>query len=147
MAALARRDLLARLGMWLAAVPTAGVAAWIGVRFLAAGRGQRVVTVVGAGVADLPPRAALTVENIAGHRLILRRDRDGVAAFSTVCPHMGCAVAWEEAAREFVCPCHAARFAADGAPLAGPVDRPLRRLPAVIRGELVYVELPVGETP
>ena len=139
-----RRELLARLGVWLAAIPTVGLGTWIGVRFLAAGRRRRVVTVVAAQAADLPKNAALTVDNILGHRLVLRRDRDRVLAFSTVCPHLGCTVTWQEASREFVCPCHAARFAADGAPVAGPVDRPLGRVPAAVRGELVVVELPAS---
>ena len=140
-----RRDALARLAMWLAAVPSAAAASWIGVRFLLPPRRQRVIAVVAARAAELPRDAALQVDGILGYRLVLRRERDRILAFSTVCPHLGCTVSWQETAREFLCPCHAGRFDAAGAPVAGPVDRPLRRFPARQQGELVYVELPTGE--
>lgn len=41
------------------------------------------------------------------------------AAFSTVCPHQGCAVAAVEGAT-IVCPCHGSRFALDGSVEQGP---------------------------
>lgn len=41
---------------------------------------------------------------------------DGVTAFTSICPHMGCQV--QRAARRtgFVCPCHRAAFGLDGQP-------------------------------
>ena len=140
-----RRDALARLAMWLAAVPSAAAASWIGVRFLLPPRRQRVIAVVAARAAELPRDAALQVDGILGYRLILRRERDRILAFSTVCPHLGCAVSWQETTREFVCPCHAGRFDAAGTPVAGPVDAALARFPARQQGELIVVELPDRE--
>jgi Rieske Fe-S protein len=140
-----RRDALSRLVMWLAAVPSAAVAGFIGVRFLLPPRRQRVIPVVAARAVELPRDAALQVEGILGHRLVLRRERGAILAFSTVCPHMGCTVTWQETAREFHCPCHAGRFDAAGTPLAGPVDAPLPRFPARQQGELIVVDLPAGE--
>jgi cytochrome b6-f complex iron-sulfur subunit len=140
-----RCDALARLVMWLAAAPSAAVASFIGVRFLQPVRRQRVIGVVAARAIELPRDAALQVNGILGYRLVLRRDRDRILAFSTVCPHLGCTVAWQEAAREFVCPCHAGRFDAAGAPVAGPVKGHLQRFPARQQGELIVVELPTGE--
>lgn len=46
------------------------------------------------------------------------------AAFSTVCPHQGCAVAAVEGAT-IVCPCHGSRFALDGSVEQGPATSPL----------------------
>lgn len=40
--------------------------------------------------------------------------RHAVAAFTSVCPHMGCQVQLQEGA-SFVCPCHRAAFGLDGA--------------------------------
>ena len=39
-----------------------------------------------------------------------------VAAFTAVCPHLGCTIQLGVSGREFVCPCHRAAFALDGAP-------------------------------
>jgi cytochrome b6-f complex iron-sulfur subunit len=131
--------------MWLAAVPVAGVASFMGLRFLLPARRQRVIKVVAARAAEVPRHAALQVDALLGHRLVLRRERDRVLAFSTVCPHLGCTVAWQETTQEFLCPCHAGRFDATGTPVGGPVDRPLRQFPARQEGELIYVELPAAE--
>jgi Rieske Fe-S protein len=141
-----RRDALARLVMWLAAVPSAAVASFIGARFLQPPRRQRVIPVVAARAVELPRDAALQVDGILGYRLVLRRERDRILAFSTVCPHMGCTVSWQETAREFLCPCHAGRFDAAGAPVAGPVGAPLQRFPARQQGELIVIDLPAGPT-
>ena len=140
-----RRDALARLVMWLAAVPAAGLAAFMGVRFLQPPRRQQMIPVVAARVVELPRDAALQVDGILGYRLVLRRERDRILAFSTVCPHLGCTVSWQETTREFLCPCHAGRFDAAGTPVAGPVDAPLRRFTARQQGELIVVELPAAE--
>jgi Rieske Fe-S protein len=41
-----------------------------------------------------------------------------VAAFTAVCPHLGCTIQLGASGGEFVCPCHRAAFALDGAPAA-----------------------------
>jgi arsenite oxidase small subunit len=33
-----------------------------------------------------------------------------IVAFSTLCQHMGCPVAYSRSAREFICPCHQTRY-------------------------------------
>src|SRR5262245_45161287 len=49
----------------------------------------------------------------------LSRDDAGgtprVTAFTALCPHSGCTVGFNPSEAQFVCPCHGARFAADGA--------------------------------
>ena len=49
-------------------------------------------------------------------------------AFSTVCPHLGCAVDWSAEVGKFKCPCHRSAFAVDGTPEEGPAPRPLDTL-------------------
>ena len=44
-------------------------------------------------------------------------------AFSTVCPHLGCAVDWSAELGKFKCPCHRSAFALDGTPEEGPAPR------------------------
>src|SRR3989304_479004 len=48
-----------------------------------------------------------------------------ITAFSSVCPHLGCAVDYNQAAGDFECPCHASAFAKDGKKLFGPSLRGL----------------------
>jgi Rieske Fe-S protein len=58
----------------------------------------------------------------------LVRKGDKVSALSTVCPHAGCAVDWDEKGAAFVCPCHDSRFSSAGERLSGPSPRPLDTL-------------------
>lgn len=62
----------------------------------------------------------------------LRRDETGqVIAVSAACPHLGCAVAFDEAKGHFGCPCHKSSFAVNGDKLSGPSKRGLDPLPVV----------------
>ena len=62
-----------------------------------------------------------------------------VLAVNATCTHKGCTVAWKSASTEFVCPCHDAKFAADGAVRQGPADKPLQSFPAKIENGQVLV--------
>ena len=64
---------------------------------------------------------------IAGARVYVGRDRNGLYAIDAVCTHLGCLV---EPAEEggFVCPCHDSHFDAQGQPEAGPATKPLHSL-------------------
>ena len=68
--------------------------------------------------------------------------RDQFAVFSTTCTHLGCAVRWDEAHQQFLCPCHGGVFNAEGQPAGGPVERPLARLQARVSpdGQLEVLE-------
>jgi len=46
-----------------------------------------------------------------------------VQILSPICPHLGCSIPWNEAKQEFICPCHVAVFAMDGAKISGPAPR------------------------
>jgi Rieske Fe-S protein len=53
-------------------------------------------------------------------------EREGsLHAFSSVCPHLGCAVDFDEGTTKFKCPCHRSAFALDGAREEGPSPRGL----------------------
>ena len=45
---------------------------------------------------------------------LLRSESGEVSAFSTVCPHLGCAVEFRGAQSDFYCPCHLSAFRLDG---------------------------------
>src|SRR5215471_18082373 len=38
---------------------------------------------------------------------------------SPICPHLGCSIPWNETKQEFICPCHVAVVAMDGAKISG----------------------------
>ena len=59
----------------------------------------------------------------------------GWEALSLVCTHQGCTVKWSDPDRAFVCPCHGARFDAEGKVARGPARLPLSRVPARVEGE------------
>jgi Rieske Fe-S protein len=60
--------------------------------------------------------------------LVRPNDVAPVKAFSTVCPHLGCGVDWNEKTGKFDCPCHASSFDTDGRCLGGPSPRGLDEL-------------------
>ncbi len=69
-----------------------------------------------------------------GPVIIVRRE--GVLyAFSAVCTHLGCIVKWIPSRNEFLCPCHAGRFDANGAVISGPPPAPLKRYKIEITSE------------
>ncbi|MHB8419737.1 MAG: QcrA and Rieske domain-containing protein [Myxococcales bacterium] len=63
------------------------------------------------------------------------REGGAVRVFSSVCPHLGCAVDYDAQTRRFVCPCHDSTFAVDGRVLAGPSPRSLDELPTRVDAE------------
>lgn len=72
---------------------------------------------------ELPPDK---LEYYADARIFVIRRRDGIAAISAVCTHLGCIV--QPTADGFACPCHGSRFDANGNVVAGPAPRALRWL-------------------
>jgi Rieske Fe-S protein len=53
------------------------------------------------------------------------RRGDDFRVFTSICPHLGCAVRFNREQGAFSCPCHASAFAADGRRLSGPSRRDL----------------------
>jgi Rieske Fe-S protein len=51
-----------------------------------------------------------------------------LTAFSTVCPHLGCAVDFEAEVAKFKCPCHRSIFSLGGAVEGGPSPRAMDEL-------------------
>lgn len=64
---------------------------------------------------------------IAGARVYVGRDGDGLYAVDAVCTHLGCLVEQAEGGG-FICPCHGSRFDVQGRPETGPATQPLRYL-------------------
>ena len=58
---------------------------------------------------------------------------------SAVCTHLGCVVAWQEQAGEFLCPCHGGRFSSAGQVLGGPPPAPLETLVVELDGDQLKI--------
>ncbi len=71
--------------------------------------------------------------------LVRSNDIAPVRAFSTVCPHLGCGVDWNEKTGKFDCPCHASSFDLEGRRLSGPSPRGLDELEVRADGHEVLV--------
>ena len=64
----------------------------------------------------------------------------GVKAYSAVCTHLGCIVAYDAAARQIACPCHDGRFnPANGQVMSGPPPSPLPTVPVTVEGDHIYL--------
>lgn len=71
---------------------------------------------------------------VSSHSVIVNRGADGkLNVLSSVCPHLGCSVAWHENKQRFICPCHGGQFAANGDRISGPPPRGLDRLDAQVK--------------
>lgn len=67
--------------------------------------------------------------------------KDGAfLAFSRVCSHLGCIVAWNADTAQFECPCHGGIYNADGDVIKGPPPKPLQRLTAWVEEGVVMVQ-------
>ncbi len=56
-------------------------------------------------------------------------------ALSAVCTHLGCIIKWIDDSQEFLCPCHAGRFAPSGQVLGGPPPQALDVYAVVLDGD------------
>jgi arsenite oxidase small subunit len=67
-------------------------------------------------------------------------DNSSVVAYSILCQHMGCPVAYRADEKDFLCGCHQSRYdpAREGVVIQGVSQRPLPRIALEIDGEDIY---------
>lgn len=92
-----------------------------------------------AMVTDVPVGSIFAFEDPQGGPAFLLQPAAGTfLAYSGICTHNGCTVGYDEAAAEFACPCHGARFeVATGEPVQGPAQQPLAKIAVVESGGVV----------
>ena len=80
--------------------------------------------------------------------VITRQGTEGNAgdflALSSVCPHLGCQVHWEQVNNRFFCPCHNGVFDASGKGTGGPpgeAGQSLPEYPLKVEYGLLYIEV------
>jgi Rieske Fe-S protein len=87
---------------------------------------------------SLPVGGRVTLE-YDGEPVEVARTESGVVGRYLSCTHFGCPVKWQSDTGTYLCPCHDGRFDAEGRPIAGPPNQPLRPVPAAIQGSVVRV--------
>lgn len=93
------------------------------------------ILTVGA-VDDFPPGSMTHITN--GRFYLARLDDGGFMALYHRCTHLGCTVPWNQAANQFICPCHNSQFDTQGDVLNPPAPRPLDLFPvAIVDGQVL----------
>lgn len=106
--------------------------AWPTFRFLSpikSGSGGDQVLVP---LSEVAPGRAHLFQYLGKPAVVLQPSPGQFVALSAVCTHLGCVVAWQEQAGEFLCPCHGGRFSATGQVLGGPPPKPLEQLTVTV---------------
>lgn len=125
------------LGILLAAIGAfaAGAFGWSLFRFLSPVErreddsqvrfSRNLVAVGGSHFFAFQGRPAVVIQPRAGE----------FVALSAVCTHLGCIIKWLDDSQEFLCPCHAGRFAPSGQVLGGPPPRALDSYRVTLDGD------------
>ncbi len=98
-------------------------------------------------IAPIVKDAWTAARNVVLGAAYLTRTGDKIEALSAVCPHLGCAIGWDPAAKNFLCPCHDSTFAPTGERRSGPVERGLDPLPVTVKDgrlQLTWVRYRAG---
>lgn len=88
----------------------------------------------------LSPNQAFSF-NVAGEggaqpAVLVHMEDGSWMAYSAVCTHAGCEVAYQLKSQQFGCPCHGSMFdpAEDGSVVQGPAEKPLQEIPVEASG-------------
>lgn len=117
----------------------AAAAGWPLLRFLAPSGGGDAADRPSIPRAAVKPGTAHFFQYRGKPAVLLQAKAGEYVALSAVCTHLGCVVQWQDAKGEFLCPCHAGRFAPNGTVLGGPPPRPLDVLPVAVDGDQLRV--------
>jgi len=140
-----RRWLLRRFGTgWLAMVTVAATGSLVSSLGGCAPVGRSKTQNVGT-LKLLDEEGKILLEYFSSEPLLVirsskdKKDNQAISAVSPSCPHQGCLVNWKADQTAFICPCHGARFDAQGKLLQGPATANLKRYDVEVRGEDIWV--------
>lgn len=95
--------------------------------------------VLAGTTADIPAGTGKVVA-MGSTPVIVTNTAQGFHAFSAVCTHLGCIVAFDSTLGEIGCPCHGGVFnASTGAVVSGPPPAPLKPVSVVVEKDQVYL--------
>ena len=137
-----RRVITAAGAGWLALAGSAVVTGLGLQRFLFPNAGEEPNPRVKVGnLAELAEMPLASVnQNYKNQGFYVVRCRKGIAALSTACTHLGCALHWVAGERKFKCPCHGSGFTLEGINLEGPAPRPMERFKITVDEGVVTVD-------
>jgi Rieske Fe-S protein len=92
-----------------------------------------------AETSEVAPDSALQFKDSGSPAVLVHLDSGDFVAYSAVCTHQGCTVAYQNG--QLACPCHGSVFdPANGAEVvAGPAPRPLPKIPIKVSGGEVFM--------
>ena len=73
--------------------------------------------------------------------MVVKDDNDLLMAVNPTCTHQACIVEWKQKEARFVCPCHNAKFSADGKVLAEPAKLALPSYEAKEQNGEIFVRV------
>ena len=145
-----RRDFLGNLAMWGGLLLAYGALGIEGILFLLPKNLQSPTRRLFAGnLKQYQIGGVQSFFDLQGSEIMVRRGEEGMQAFSTVCPHLGCRVHWEEDNHRFFCPCHRGVFDENGVAVSGPPkdsQQDLIAVPITVEEESGTVFLEVKDT-
>lgn len=101
-----------------------------------AGTGGKVL----AGTLEDIPLGQAKVVPMGSKPTIVLNTEQGVTAFSAICTHLGCIVAFDDTSNLIVCPCHDGRFnPTTGAVVSGPPPAPLPPVTVSVEDDQIFL--------
>jgi len=91
-----------------------------------------------ASTSEVAPGSAVKFKDSGSPAVLVHLESGDFVAYSAVCTHQGCTVAFNNG--QLACPCHGSVFdpAHGAAVVAGPAPRPLPEIPVEVRGGEVF---------
>lgn len=91
-----------------------------------------------ASVSEVERGSAAKFEDSGNPAVLVHLENGDFVAYSAVCTHQGCTVAYKDG--QLACPCHGSIFdpASGGAVVNGPAQQPLPEIPVEVRGGEVF---------
>ncbi len=126
-----RREVVRLVGVGVAAIAAAFAGGALKPKIAVPTSGSAI-----AKLSDVPLGSTYSFTATDGTPAILFRTKAGVFAYSAVCTHQGCVVAYSASSHLIQCPCHGAAYDPNqgAAVVAGPAPAPLAKINVAISG-------------
>jgi Rieske Fe-S protein len=138
---LSRRGFLTSLQGFIAAVGVTALLAPIIAFFWPAKLEETPSDPVPVGAeGSISPGEAQTVRFGRYPAIVINTPEKGLVAYSAVCTHFACLVAWDPEAQILACPCHEGYFdPVDGSVISGPPPAALESIPLNITDGTIFI--------
>ena len=89
-----------------------------------------------AQVSDVPQNSAQEFTNDGQPAVLVHLESGDFVAYSAVCTHQQCTVAYQKQSSQLACPCHGSIFdpSKNAQVVTGPAPRPLPEIPITVQG-------------